>query len=240
MIDATHDADAHVPAEFRAVKWTRLTLRRAQRETAAADGIEGKTLVALGGCVRRLLAAEGPAARDVWREGAIDGRVGELEARGNRSGRMSRQRNRFSTWAAVGVIALSALAAAILWRLSQPGAALVSRAPMSAVEKGMGRDHTKDLSPAVAPLVARERTLVRTIDVTRSQRDTAAGLLELATKLEPTTARLWAERSLVECRYAGEFLDRSLRESTRRRDSPRRRSASIRRIRWPGSPKRRR
>ena len=185
VIDTTRDAEADVPGEFRAVQWTRLPA--------------GETSEAFCGRVQALLTGDSGGRTPFSARVRPAGETPALPAK----------RRYWPGVAAVGV-ALVAFALRQTWESAESISPRRDAAQRDRQSAEIALPLERAASPAVTALLKRARELVAKTDVVRSDLDTAASLLEQAAKQEPTNARVWAERSLVDWRYLAEYLDRSM------------------------------
>jgi len=189
VIDATSDAAADVPEEFRAVQWTRLP--------------GGETPAAFCARVGKLLGGDAVAG------------VPEVAARSVRTredGRVPaappRQPSRPGLVPSVAAATLLVAGAAYFALRPRTGgeSATAAAVNLRAVASPAGETGPR---AEVAALMERVRALTRKTDVVRVELDAAVGLLEEAAKLDQKDPEVWALWALIDCRYASEYLDRS-------------------------------
>jgi TolB-like protein/predicted Zn-dependent protease len=190
VIDATRDAEAHVPAEFKAVQWTRLP--------------GGEAAEKFCGRVKRLLcgAEKGGDSRPDEDSGPKSSGHKASPATG---------RHRPLAWALAGV-ALLVAAGALMW--------FARRGPSgTSVHASARPPATAGISSELSAGLEKVRRMRVKIDVTRAELEAASSLLELADRQYPNRAEVWAEWSLVDARFVTEMLDTSdaRRESMRQR-----------------------
>lgn len=208
VIDETRDHDARVPESFLAVQWTRLAGGQVgstfcERVKALLSGGDGSPRESRGDVERAVPSSSG------------GGGFGEKSPPGKRP--------RVLLLLSVAAVAVALIAFALrqTWKSPQPISPRSDTSQRDKQSAEISPPPERAASPAVTALLTRARELVAKTDVARSDLDTAAGLLEQAAKQEPTNARVWAERSLVDWRYLTENLDRSMA----RLDSARRHAA---------------
>lgn len=115
VIDATRDAEAHVPDEFREVQWIRLRPVVGSGATSPAES-EEKALAAFGARVKKLLGGNSGVVTDVRSGGGarIDGAQGKVVAGGR--GPAAPLHGRLRGWLVAGAVLAAMGAAWLLWR----------------------------------------------------------------------------------------------------------------------------
>ncbi len=181
VIDATRDGEALVPAEFKAVQWTRLP-----------GGFDtGRAMETFSLRVRRMLV-------DVPSEPAGTETASTVAAPG-RGPRPATTRKSWLVPAMAG--ALVVLAGGMVWGLRQT--------PAAAPGARTGGEVVSPAKSELADVLAKVRRMRVKIDVTRAELEAAASLLALADRQYPNQADVWAEWSLVDARFVNEMLDSS-------------------------------
>ena len=184
VIDATKDSEARVPPEFRAVQWTRLP--------------GGETNPAFGARVKKLIDVEG-------RETSPRRPLSEVENVSGGLGGTAPPTKTSRAWLLPAGVAVALTVAGVFFfaHRSPTGAeaAVTAVATPPTIVAGS--------RPDVAALLERVRALNARTDVVRAELDAAVGLLEQASKLDPSDAEVWAAWALIDCRYMAEWLDPS-------------------------------
>ncbi len=181
VIDATRDAEAHVPDEFRDVQWTRLPGAEAPEKFCAR--------------VQALLGSEG---RD-----PVATRRPSSDAKENtgRLGDTPRTPKPARAWLLPTIIAGAAIVGLAIWRpwmLRSTRTAFDPNSPPS----------SRSAEGALAP-VERTRALLMKVDVTRAELELAEEMMVQAAKVEPTNAEVFAAWTLVDCRFLEKNYDYS-------------------------------
>ncbi len=214
VIDATHDGEAKVPAEFRAVQWTRLRPagrdygEQARPGTADADRAvpADASIAAFCGRVKALLdGGEGAGTRASSVELAPR-RPGPAAV----PGETHSATRRWILPTAIGAAIVLALVIAQPWREGlQPRAANTSVVPASASSPSVAP------APASAPasearrLVAKARALLNQLDQTREDFKIAEDYLKQALAKDGSDAEVWAAYAQLHSRYRARGWDLS-------------------------------
>jgi hypothetical protein len=180
VIDATRDAEAHVPDEFREVQWTKLP--------------GGETPPAFVARVRKLLSASETVG------GAL--RPDSSEPSGRKAPPTAKQPSRrwLAPVIAGGVIALLALIFSRPWEKAAP----------LPVEPSAQRSAPTTAAPSEArQLVAKAWVLLNKPEMARAELDAADALCKRAAALDATDAEVWAAWAHVNVWYCFHNLDRS-------------------------------
>ena len=189
VIDATRDADAHVPDSFTEVQWTRLP--------------GGETPRGLAERVKKLLG--GDAGRD---------RRPPLDSKAPGPGDPVPPLKRPRPWLIPVIVATFAITAVVGWfaRGSQP-------APSAkALEPGSPAANAKPRSEA-RQLIAKAWDLLNKPEMARAELDAADALCKRAAALDPTDAEVWATATHVNGWYVFHNLDRTPERQEAARDS---------------------
>jgi TolB-like protein/Flp pilus assembly protein TadD len=201
VIDDTPDAAARVPERFRERQWTRLP----GGETSSAFAQRAKKLLA-GSYVAAVATSATASAADPGPASARPATAKPAQTSGKKQKR----------WLAP-VIAGAAVVLLVL-TLSRPWEKTPT--PTGGSASGPAANPAAPLSGA-GQLVAQARGLMYKADSLRTDFDTAAGLLERASKLDPTEVSIWSTWAVLDARYIDEVIDRS----PERLDSARRHAA---------------
>ncbi|MDP2136723.1 MAG: TIR domain-containing protein, partial [Candidatus Didemnitutus sp.] len=191
VIDATRDADAHVPEEFRAVQWTRLPGGETpERFCARVKAVLGGAAAAVG----RGLPTPPSGVR-----------TGNAAGKGDPA--LQRKRPTSRLWfvpAIAGLAAIVALAIWQPWKKSEPAPAT-----------GVSIEGAKPAAPLseARKLTAQARALLVKPGGAASKFDTAALLCERALALDPIEAEAWAVASQIDTRMWFHSFDRTERRS---------------------------
>ncbi len=199
VIDATRDAEAHVPDEFREVQWTRL--RPVGSGAASPAEFEAKALAAFGARVGKLLGGEAVGAGS--EVGARLDRAQDKTAAEGR-GRATPLRQTSRPWLGPAIIGAAAVVGLALW---QPWRATEKPAPTASPASGAAS--AAPVSEA-RRLVAQARTLFEDGDHSNHENFFLADdLLKRAVILDPADGEVWAAQAQVSAQLYNLSYDRS-------------------------------
>ncbi len=195
IADATRDADADVPGEFRAVQWTRLP--------------GGETPPAFCERVKKLLS--GGTSEDIRLRQGYDGQGGQ-KTQVRTINPISSGKSKRRPWLVLAVVGLAAVAALAIWRPWRKGEAEIDSTG------GPGAAGTR-AGASVVPtstaeqLAERAYQLTLKVTLTRDDLDAADTLVRRAAELENTSSRILGVRAWVQAAY----LERPFDSSAKRR-----------------------
>jgi tetratricopeptide (TPR) repeat protein len=187
VIDGTRDAEAHVPAEFKAVQWTRLRQDYGgQARIGSADSL-GAFAARVGSLVVGALVVGGAGV------GSGDGAAGPTTASLVRQERISRRRRPIRVIMVAAFVVVAVLVAWRPWRMREanPPASISPRAPTTQIDAPTSQ---------LREWVAKARALYEPWDLaTLEDFKQAEVLLLRALQLDPSDVEALASQALLSC-----------------------------------------